>query len=46
MLQAGFIDSSGLVLMINDTVVGENQWDTTEIHSGDKLKVLSAFEGG
>lgn len=46
MLQAGFADTSGLVLMINDTVVGEKQWGTTEVCSGDKLKVLSAFEGG
>lgn len=46
MLSTGFTDTTGLVLMINDTVLAEKQWDSHLLNSGDKIKVLSAFEGG
>lgn len=46
MMQAGFSDFSGLVLMRNNSVIAENLWEDTALHDGDKLKVLSAFEGG
>ena len=44
--QAGFVDSTGLVLMINDHVVAEQDWGTTLLEDGDNLRDLSAFEGG
>lgn len=46
MSSAGFSDTTGLVVMMNDRVVPEPLWDSTELHAEDKLKVLSAFEGG
>ncbi len=46
MQAAGFIDTTGLVLMINNTVVSEADWSSTGLKDGDDLRVLSAFEGG
>lgn len=44
--QTGFVDTSGLVIMLNNGAVAEKQWHSKMLSSGDKLKILSAFEGG
>ena len=46
LLQAGFVDTNGLVIMLNNSAVAEKQWHSRILSSGDKLKILSAFEGG
>lgn len=44
--QVGFSDSCGLVLMINNVAIAQTQWDSIIMKNKDKLKILSAFEGG
>ena len=43
---AGFKEYEGLVLMINNGVIAEPDWDSPVVQDGDDLRVLSAFEGG
>lgn len=43
---AGFEDSVGLVMMINNRVVAIQDWGNASIADGDELRVLSALEGG
>lgn len=44
--EAGFEEYEGLVLMINNGVVAEPDWDKPTVKDDDDLRVLSAFEGG
>lgn len=46
MLEAGFNESEGLVLLINNGVVSEQDWDRPMVQDSDDVRVLAAFEGG
>ena len=46
MLEAGFNESEGLVLLINNGVVSEQDWDRPMVQDSDDIRVLAAFEGG
>lgn len=38
--------SSGVAVAVNDDVVPRGQWDTTALHGGDRVEVLTAVQGG
>ena len=44
--EAGFSDFEYLVVMINDLVVSQAEWESKMLNDGDVVKVLSAIEGG
>ena len=43
---AGFGDTEGLVLIVDDTVIPRADWQRPLIDDGTAVTVLSAFEGG
>ena len=43
---AGFDDTEGLVLIVDDTVIPVGDWQRPQIDDGAAVTVLSAFEGG
>ena len=43
---AGIGDEAGLVLMDRDSVIPPQKWDDAIIGDGQRLTLLSAFEGG
>ncbi|MDH5353781.1 MAG: hypothetical protein OEY09_04980 [Gammaproteobacteria bacterium] len=45
-LEAGFDEAEGLVLMIDNGVIVPQDWDSPIVKDGDDLRVMSAFEGG
>lgn len=46
MKQLGFEDPSGLILMLDNTVIPEDQWLSKNITNEHSLTVMSAMEGG
>jgi len=43
---AGFDDTEGLVLIVDDTVIQVADWQREQIGDGAAVTVLSVFEGG
>jgi len=43
---AGFNNLEGLVILVNDTGVHQDDWSKTQIKNHDSIKILSAIEGG
>jgi len=43
---AGFDDTEGLVLIVDDAVIPVADWQRPQIADGAAVTVLSAFEGG
>ena len=43
---AGFGDTEGLVLIVDDMVIPRADWQQSLIDDGTAVTVLSAFEGG
>ncbi|MDO5097957.1 MAG: sulfur carrier protein ThiS [Corynebacterium sp.] len=38
--------SHGVAVACNGEVIPVSQWDVTEVKSGDRIDVLTAFQGG
>ena len=43
---AGFDNLEGVVLLVNNKGVPEQDWPETQIQDNDSVKLLSAIEGG
>ena len=43
---AGFDNLEGLVLLLNNKGVPQQDWSETRIQDNDSIKILSAIEGG
>lgn len=39
-------DPKGVAVAVNDEVVRKSDWDTTRLHEGDRVEVITARQGG
>lgn len=46
MRETGFVEFEGLVVMLNNRVVAEQDWNSVMVIDGDRLTVMSVLEGG
>jgi sulfur carrier protein len=40
------INTTGIAIAINETVVPKSLWESTHIHSGDSIILIKATQGG
>ena len=40
------IDRGGIAIAVNDRLIPESQWETVTLHSGDRIEVIHAVQGG
>jgi sulfur carrier protein len=39
-------DRGGVAVAVNDRVIPRTQWDSHEVHPGDRIEVIHAVQGG
>ena len=40
------INQGGIAVAVNDKVVSKSDWSTMAIHTGDRIEVIHAVQGG
>lgn len=45
-LEQGNINSTGIAVAINETVVPKTEYSTRNLHDGDSILIIKAFYGG
>ncbi len=36
----------GIAVALNEEVIPKTQWSTVEIHEGDRIEIITPFQGG